>query len=145
MQALFNYSGGTTSEDAIPTYDRSAWHVADALGKFRQTGYTVGHNQATSTQDVNFTAPYRPFKKWLASLVRAQGSKADGGASNNARSFVQALLGRTLLPICYGGTFVAHRSRIQAVPSSLWRFLARSLERVRLSTSRPYPPSQNTM
>ena len=85
----------------------------------------------------HFPAICKPLGKWLSKLVYngnlaspcADTLKECKFALEIAHAYLLQLLQRPIVPVCYGGTFVAAGSSIDAVPPAVWRALMHSLER----------------
>ena len=110
----------STRDGPSPTDARRGWQV------------TQQHERTDLTREASaFKSVHRPLRLWLARLLSTLTPQyfATREERMRAQAFVNQVLRRPLVPVCYGGSFVAARASIEAVPHAIWVALERSLAR----------------
>eukprot|EP00306_Pavlova_sp_CCMP459_P006203 CAMPEP_0185169030 /NCGR_PEP_ID=MMETSP1139-20130426/16715_1 /TAXON_ID=298111 /ORGANISM="Pavlova sp., Strain CCMP459" /LENGTH=361 /DNA_ID=CAMNT_0027734553 /DNA_START=166 /DNA_END=1248 /DNA_ORIENTATION=+ len=106
----------------------SDWHYVPALHSFQLREYNKVWDQSTSAnaqeqRAQRFNAEHRPLGAFVLELERR------ALAIDPQSPRISLFGGKSVVPVCYGGSFAATREAIQHRPRALWRALASMLER----------------
>ena len=108
-----------------PVFDLSIWYAREELWKFRLPYYV-------SAEEYRRLAPYERRKQagvdatWRKPKPPSMCAFIKGALDENE---LRALVGRQLVPVCYGGVFLVQRSMIWQYQQDTWRNFEGALSR----------------